>query len=75
VRERLSLEDAATHVKEIIAKRLYLREIYEKQNPRQPVFHLSIDNSIFGKEQIVELILLAMEQKGLTSKGFPMQNP
>jgi hypothetical protein len=75
VREQLSLEEATVQVKEIIAKRQYLREIYEKQNPRQPVFYLSIDNSIFNKEQIAEMILLAMEQKGLTLKEAPTQNP
>lgn len=65
VREQLSKEAAAARMEEIDAQRQYLREIYEKQNPRQPAFHLSIDNSIFSKEQITELILLAMEQKGL----------
>jgi hypothetical protein len=75
VREHLSLEEATTRIKEIIAERQYLREIYEKQNPRQPAFHLSIDNSIFSKEQIAELILLAMEQRGLIPKESPMQNP
>jgi hypothetical protein len=75
VREQLSIKEATTKVKEIIAKRQYLREIYEKQNPRQPAFHFSIDNSIFNMEQIAELILLAMEQKGFTPKESPMQNP
>jgi hypothetical protein len=65
VREQLSKEAAAARMEEIDAQRQYLREIYEKQNSRQPAFHLSIDNSIFSKEQIAELILLAMEQKGL----------
>jgi hypothetical protein len=37
----------------------------EEKNPREPAFSLVFDNSIFKKEQIAELILRAMEQKGL----------
>ncbi|MBM4103641.1 MAG: cytidylate kinase-like family protein [Planctomycetes bacterium] len=65
VREQLSKEAAAARMEEIDAQRHYLQEIYEKQNPRQPAFHLLLDNSMFSKEQIAELILLAMEKKGL----------
>jgi hypothetical protein len=65
VREQLSKEVAAARMEEIDAQRHYLHEIYEKQNPRRPAFHLLLDNSLFSKEQLAELILLAMEQKGL----------
>ncbi len=65
IREQLSKEQAAARMEEVETQRQYLREIYEKQSSRQPAFHLLFDNSIFSKEQITELILLAMEQKGL----------
>jgi hypothetical protein len=68
VREHLSKEEAAVRMVEIDGQRQYLREIYEKQNPRQPAFNLTFDNSIFAKDQILDMILLAMEQKGLIPK-------
>jgi hypothetical protein len=65
IREHLSREEAIARIDEIDAQRQYLREIYEKQNPRQPAFNFMFDNAMFAKEQIVEMILRAMEFKGL----------
>ena len=65
LRERLSKEQANERMTEIDAQRQYLREIYEEQNPRKPAFNLMFDNAIFSKEQIVDMILIAMVQKGL----------
>jgi hypothetical protein len=65
IRERLSKEQAAVRMAEVDAQRQYLREIYQQQNPRHPAFNLILDNAIFTKEQIVDIILLAMVQKGL----------
>jgi hypothetical protein len=64
-REHLSSEEAATRIAEVDSQRQYLHEIYQKQNPRHPAFNIMFDNAIFCKEQIVDMILLAMEQKGL----------
>lgn len=65
IRERLSKEQAAVRMAEVDAQRQYLREIYQQQNTRHPAFNLILDNAIFTKEQIVDIILLAMVQKGL----------
>jgi hypothetical protein len=45
--------------------------MYEKQNSRLPAFNLLVDNSVFSKEQMVELVLFAMEQKNLIPKQAP----
>jgi len=63
VRENLSKEAATARMSEVDAQRQYLQEIYEEQNPRQPAFNLMFDNAMFNKEQIVDMILLAMVQK------------
>jgi hypothetical protein len=68
VRENLSKEAATARMAEIDAQRQYLREIYEEQNSRQPAFNLMFDNAMFTKEQIVDLILTAMMQKGLVAE-------
>jgi hypothetical protein len=65
VRDHLSKEEAVAQIAEIDGQRQYLREIYEKQNPRTPAFNLVFDNAMFNKEQIVAMILMALEQKGL----------
>jgi hypothetical protein len=69
VRENLSKEAATARMSEIDAQRQYLQEIYGEQNPRQPAFNLMFDNAMFTKEQIVDLILMAMVQKGLIAEA------
>jgi hypothetical protein len=66
IRENLSKEDAAVRMAEVDAQRQYLQEIYEQQKSRRPAFNLMFDNAMFTREQIVDMILMAMVQKGLT---------
>jgi len=68
VREQLTKGLAGARIEEIEKQRRHLRQIYEVQNTREPAFNLLYDNSMFSKEQIVEQILFAMEQKGLIPK-------
>lgn len=68
VRENLSKEQASLLIDQIDTQRQYLREIYEKQNPRLPAFNLMLDNACFNKEQLVELLLFVLEQKGIIPK-------
>ena len=65
IREKIDKAAAGAMIEEVEEKRKYLRKLYEEQNPREPAFSLVFDNSIFKKEQIAELIMQAMEQKGL----------
>jgi len=68
LREQLSKEAATVRVDQIDAQRKYLRDIYEKQNPRQPAFNLLLDNAVFNKEQMVDILLFVLEQKGIIPK-------
>lgn len=68
VREQLSKIQAAARIDQVDAQRQYLRDIYEKQNPRHPAFNLLLDNSIFNKDQMVEILLFILEQKGMIHK-------
>lgn len=65
IREKIEKTAAAAKIDEIEQQRKYIRKLYEEKNPREPAFALMFDNSIFKKEQMADLILLAMEQKGL----------
>ena len=64
-RENLHKKAAAARVAAVGKQRARLREIYEEKNPREPAFNLIIDNSMFNTEQSADLIITAMEQKGL----------
>ena len=64
-RENLHKDKAAARVAAVGKQRVHLREIYEEKNPREPAFNLVIDNSMFNTEQSADLIIAAMEQKGL----------
>jgi cytidylate kinase len=68
VREQLSKDAATARIDQIDAQRQYLREIYEKQNPRHPAFNLLLDNAVFNKEQMVDILLFILEQKGTIKK-------
>ena len=63
IRENLTKEQAAVKIDLVDSQRQYLREMYEKQNPRQPAFNMLLDNAAFNKEQLVDLVLFALEQK------------
>ena len=67
-REKMLKSEATAKLEEIEKERRYLREIYEEKNPRKPAFNLIIDNSRFSLEEIADLIMFAMEQKGLIDK-------
>ncbi len=64
-REHISKEQAEEKIRQIEAERKYLRDIYAKMNPHEPAFNLVLDNSAFTKEKLADIILLAMEQRGL----------
>lgn len=64
-RENLKRQEAILRIEEIEKGRKHLRKIYEQQNTREPAFKLMLDNSVFNMEQAVEMILFAMENKGL----------
>jgi len=65
IREKIDKTAAAVKIDEIDKEREFMRRLYEEKNPREPAFAITLDNSIFKKEQMADLILLAMEQKGL----------
>ena len=67
-REGLEKHAAIERIAEIEKEREHLREIYEHQNPRTPVFNLMFDNAMFNNEQITELVVSAMEHKNLVEK-------
>jgi len=71
IREKIDKTAAGAKIEEIERQRQYLRKLYEEKNPREPAFALVFDNSIFKKEQISDLILQAMEQKGLIPPAVP----
>jgi len=71
VREKIDKTAAAAKIEDIEQQRKYVRKLYEEKNPREPAFALVFDNSIFKKEQIADLILQAMEQKGLIPPTAP----
>jgi hypothetical protein len=67
-RENLSKQQAVARIEEIEKERQHLRTIYERQNSREPVFNLVFDNAMFKNDQIVQMVLLAMEEKKLIEK-------
>jgi hypothetical protein len=64
-RDDMLKEEAAAKLEVIEKERAHLRDIYEEKNPRKPAFNLTIDNSRFTLEEAADLIIIAMEQKGL----------
>ncbi|MHC5082779.1 MAG: cytidylate kinase-like family protein [Planctomycetota bacterium] len=68
MREKLDKQTASMKIDEIEKDRQHLRVLYEKQNSREPAFNLVFDNSVLSNDQIVDIILLAMEQKCLIDK-------
>lgn len=67
-RDNLDKQAALAKILDIEKDRERLRQIYERQNPREPVFNLVFDNAMFTNEVIAEMILKAMEEKGLIEK-------
>jgi hypothetical protein len=72
IRENLDKRAAAARIEEMELERERLRGFYERQNPRNPAFHMVLDNSVFTNEQILDLVLLAMEERKLT---LPLDDP
>lgn len=67
-RDKLDKPAALAKIAEIEKERQHLRQIYERQNPREPAFNLVFDNAMFSTETIADLIIHAMEAKGLVEK-------
>lgn len=67
-RHNLDKQTAIAKIEEIEIERRNLREIYERQNPREPAFNLSFDNAMFSNELIAEMITKAMEEKRVCGK-------
>ncbi|MHC5090169.1 MAG: cytidylate kinase-like family protein [Planctomycetota bacterium] len=67
-RENLEKHRAIAKIEEIEKDRDRLRQIYQRQNSRQPAFNLAFDNAMFKNEQISDLVMMAMEEKGLVEK-------
>ena len=67
-RDKLNKQTAIAKIIEIEKNRQHLRQIYERQNPREPAFNLVFDNAMFTNETITEMIIKAMEEKGLIEK-------
>ncbi|MBN2106119.1 MAG: cytidylate kinase family protein [Deltaproteobacteria bacterium] len=68
-RDKLDKQAAIAKMMDIEKQRQHLREIYERQNPRQPVFNLVFDNAMFTNEAIADMIVMAMEEKGFVEKA------
>jgi cytidylate kinase len=71
-RDSLDKQTAIAKIAEYEKKREHLRLIYERQNPREPAFNLVFDNAMFSNEVIAEMIVKAMEEKGLVDKRAEM---
>jgi cytidylate kinase len=67
-RENLEKQTAIAKIEQIEKEREHLREIYERQNPREPAFNLMFDNAMFTNEQIADMVIFAMEEKNLIEK-------
>ena len=67
-RDNLNKQTAIAKIQEIEKEREHLREIYERQNSREPAFNLAFDNAMFSNEIIAEMIIKAMEEKGIIEK-------
>lgn len=67
-RENLAKNAAISKIEEIEKEREHLREIYQRQNSREPAFNLIFDNAMFSNEQISDLVVQAMEEKDLVPK-------
>ena len=67
-RESLDKHTAIAEIEEIEKERDRLRQIYERQNSREPAFNLAFDNASFKNEQIADLVVAAMEGKRLIEK-------
>lgn len=68
-RDKLEKSVALAKIEEIEKSRMHLRKIYEQQNSREPAFNLVFDNATFSNDVIVEMIIKAMEEKGLVPKA------
>jgi len=64
-RDNLTKAQAVARLEAVEKERVHLREIYEEKNPSEPAFNLLIDNSMFNIEQAADIIVGAMELKGL----------
>lgn len=71
-RDKLDKQTALAKIAEIEKNREYLRQIYERQNPREPAFNLVFDNAMFSNEVIADMIVMAMEVKGWVEKRAEM---
>ncbi len=67
-RDKLNKQAAIAKITDIEKEREHLRHIYEHQNPRQPTFNLVFDNAMFTNETIADMVVQAMEVKGLVPK-------
>lgn len=68
-RDKLDKSAALAKIEEIEKSRAHLRKMYEQQNSREPAFNLVFDNAMFSNEVISEMIIRAMEEKGLVEKA------
>jgi hypothetical protein len=71
-RDKLDKQTAQAKIAEIEKNREYLRQIYERQNPREPAFNLVFDNAMFSNDIIADMIVTAMEVKGWVEKRAEM---
>lgn len=60
---------AAARIDTYETEQALLRKYYDQKKHRKPEFHLVFDNSVFSKELIAELVLKAMEEKGMIQKS------
>jgi len=68
-RENLEKQAAIAKIEEIEKERGHLRQIYQRQNNREPAFNLVFDNAMFTNEQITKMVMMAMEEKKLIEKA------
>jgi hypothetical protein len=61
-REGLDRDAAAVTVDQAQKRHKFISALYRKHNPRWPAFDLTLDNSQFTNDHIVDMILFAMEK-------------
>ena len=67
-KESLDVHAAKEKIEKIDQQWARLHDAFELRSRREPAFNLVLDNSLFSKEMITELVLKAMEEKGIIEK-------
>lgn len=60
---------AEARIEQFETEQRRLRKYYDQNKHRIPEFHLILDNSVFSIQLVAQLVLKAMEEKGMIEKS------